>query len=73
LLDTVSVSYAEQTVLVFQYFVDGVEVYRRNVTGSRAFLLPQASGREVEVAVSGAVPVRRIGLATGMSELRSDG
>jgi hypothetical protein len=73
LLDTVSGPYAEQPVLQFQYFVDGREVYSRNVTSGQPFTLPPVSGREVEVAVSGAVPVRRITLASGMAELRREG
>jgi len=73
LLDTVGAPYSEQPVLWFQYFVDGREVYARNVTRPGPFALPPASGREVEVCLSGAVPVRRITLASGMAELRRSG
>jgi hypothetical protein len=71
ILDSVRAAYAEEPVVTFQVFADGREVYSRNVTSAAPFTLPDVSGSEWEVLVAGAVPVRRIGLATSMAELRA--
>lgn len=71
ILDSVNAAYSEEPVLSFQLYVDGREVYRRNVTSSAPFTLPAASGREVWVCVSGAVDVRRVSVASSMAELRA--
>jgi len=71
ILDSVSAPYSEVPVLAFQLFVDGREVYRRNVTTATPFPLPPASGVEWEILISGAVEVRRVTVATSMAELRA--
>lgn len=71
ILDSVSAAYSEEPVLAFQLYVDGREVYRRNVTSPAPFPLPAASGREAWVCISGAVDVRRVSVAGSMAELRA--
>lgn len=71
LLDTVGAPYSETAELVFQLYLDGREVYRRNVFNGEPFAVPRASGREVELAISGTVDVRRMAVASSMAELRA--
>jgi hypothetical protein len=73
ILDEILTPYVEEPVVTFQLFVDGREACRRNVTGDRPFTLPVVTGQEFEVLVSGAVPVRRVSLATSMAEVRAAG
>lgn len=61
---------ASANYVMFTLYVDGELMYSKVVTNSRPFRLPAGYvGREVEIALTGNVPVYSIDLATSFSEL----